>query len=159
MSITWILPHAEDEHWMRLALAQAQQAMIADEVPVGAVLVADNQLIAAAHNQPITSHDATAHAEIAVLRLAGQAQHNYRLPGATLYVTLEPCMMCLGALIHARIARLVFATREPRAGFIVSRAPQAPLDFVNHRLMVAEGVLAEASAQLLKSFFQQKRQS
>ena len=157
MSIHWGATQQQDEGWMQLALEQAQLAAQHAEVPVGAVLVVGEKLVAAAHNQPIACCDPTAHAEVVALRLAAQAQHNYRLPQATLYVTLEPCLMCLGAVMHARIQRLVFAANEPRAGVLISR--NLGLDFFNHHLQVASGVLAMESRDLLKLFFQQKRRS
>lgn len=147
---------SEDESWMTLAMEQARLASQKNEVPVGAIVVLDGVLLSAAHNSPIGACDATAHAEINAIRAAGQRQLNYRLPDATLYVTLEPCTMCLGAIIHARIARVVFAVSEPRAGAIISAAQ---LDFApfNHSLQYTQGVLAQASAALLKSFFRARR--
>ncbi|HIF46860.1 tRNA adenosine(34) deaminase TadA, partial [Candidatus Thioglobus sp.] len=106
----------QDEKWMALAIEQALLAQAIDEVPVGAVLVQDNQLIASAHNQPISTNDPTAHAEIQLLRAAGKKLNNYRLPNTTLYVTLEPCTMCLGAMIHARISRVVFGAYDEKTG-------------------------------------------
>ncbi len=155
MSIHWCATKPQDEHWMQQALAQAECAQQCGEVPVGAVLVQGNGLVAAAHNQPIASCDPTAHAEVAVLRLAARTQNNYRLPDTTLYVTLEPCMMCLGAMMHARIQRLVFATNEPRAGVLISQV--LALDFFNHHLQVTSGVLAAESGEVLRQFFQLKR--
>jgi tRNA(adenine34) deaminase len=155
MSITWLPELSHDQHWMQQALLQAQNAQQLGEVPVGAVLVQNDTLLAAAHNQPIASCDPTAHAEVAVMRLAALAKNNYRLPDTTLYVTLEPCMMCLGAIMHARITRLVFAAREPRAGVLVSR--ELKLDFFNHHLQVTADVLAADSSDLLKQFFRQAR--
>lgn len=147
------------EHWMALALAQARLAEAQDEVPVGAVLVRDDVLLAAAHNQPIGRHDPTAHAEILVLRTAATALGNYRLPDTTLYVTLEPCLMCVGALLHARVGTLVFGAREPRAGSVVSRVSLASLDHVNHRIAVIEGVLADRCGMILTSFFHRRRRN
>ncbi len=155
MSIHWCSTQPQDECWMQQALAQAERAQQCGEVPVGAVLLRGDELIAAVHNQPIASCDPSAHAEVAVLRLAARAQNNYRLPNTTLYVTLEPCMMCLGAIMHARIQRLVFAANEPRAGVLISRV--LALDFFNHHLQVTSGVLAAESSDLLRQFFQQKR--
>lgn len=157
MSIHWGEVQTQDEGWMQLALAQAKCAADNAEVPVGAVLVLGDRLIAAAHNQPIAHCDPTAHAEIVALRLAATLRQNYRLPGTTLYVTLEPCLMCLGAIIHARVDRLVFAANEPKAGVLISR--NLALDFFNHHLQVASGVLSLESAELLRQFFQRRRQS
>lgn len=143
---------------MQLALAQAQAAAAKDEVPVGAVLVsATGELLGAGYNQPISSCDATAHAEVVAIRAACQAQQNYRLPGTTLYVTLEPCTQCLGALIHARVARVVFGATEPKSGVCESHLRLHTASFHNHRLQVEGGLLAEDSVVLLKAFFAQKR--
>lgn len=146
-----------DMHWMRLAMAQANLAAEVGEVPVGAVLVRDNQLIASAYNHPIEAIDPTAHAEIAVLRKAALQEGNYRLPDTTLYVTLEPCAMCAGALVHARVARLVYGATEPKAGVVESRAQFLQSPFLNHRLLVQGGVLADEAAQQLSAFFAERR--
>lgn len=146
-----------DEHWMQLALDQAQLAAANGEVPVGAVLVKDNQLIASGFNQPIGSCDPSAHAEIVVLRAAAKQLSNYRLPGTTLYVTIEPCTMCVGALIHARIERLVFGAQEPRAGAVVSAAQLLEGPQFNHRIAAHGGVLAEQCAAVMQRFFREKR--
>jgi len=144
---------------MRLALAEAARAAAIGEVPVGAVVVLDEQVIGAGHNQPISTHDPTAHAEIVALRAAAQAVGNYRLGGATLYVTVEPCMMCVGALVHARIGTLVFGTAEPKAGAVEStqRAHEHPS--LNHRLAVVSGVLAADCRDMMQVFFEQRRSS
>lgn len=147
----------QHERWMRLALAQAQLAAAAGEVPVGAVLVRDGVLVAAGYNQPVGACDPTAHAEIVTLRKAAQAAGNYRLPGSVLYVTIEPCTMCLGAVIHARVDTLVFAAREPRAGVVVSRQRLEEQQFYNHQPEVVEGVLATDSAALMQAFFAGRR--
>lgn len=147
------------EHWMALALAQARLAEAQDEVPVGAVLVRDGVLLAAAHNHPIGRHDPTAHAEILALRAAATALGNYRLPNTTLYVTLEPCLMCVGALLHARIGTLVFGAREPRAGSVVSQVSLESLDHVNHRIAVIEGVLKDQCGMILTTFFHRRRRN
>lgn len=147
----------QHERWMRLALAQAQLAAAAGEVPVGAVLVRDGVLVAAGYNQPVGACDPTAHAEIVTLRKAAQAVGNYRLPGSVLYVTIEPCTMCLGAVIHARVDTLVFAAREPRAGVVVSRQRLDEQQFYNHQPEVVEGVLATDSAALMQAFFAGRR--
>lgn len=146
-----------DEHWMARALELAHQAQNIDEVPVGAVLVMDNTLIAEAHNQPISDHDATAHAEIIAIRKACAKQQNYRLPNSTLYVTLEPCAMCAGALVHARVERVVIATQEPRAGAAGSVLNVLDNHQLNHRCVVEFGLLQEQSSALLKHFFRQRR--
>jgi len=143
---------------MRLALAQAVQAKELGEVPVGAVLLdADGQLLASGFNRTIVDHDPTAHAEIVALRAAARAVQNYRLPGATLYVTLEPCAMCLGAMLHARIGRIVFATADPKTGAcggVVNLLEHATL---NHQTTAVSGVLAEECGQYLRDFFRDRR--
>lgn len=142
---------------MRRALDLAGQAAAAGEVPVGAVVVHEGVVIGEGFNQPIGSHDPTAHAEIVALRAAAKAMDNYRLPDTTLYVTLEPCTMCIGAMIHARVGRLVFAAREPRAGAVVSTLQLCEHTSYNHKLAWSEGVLAEESAALLTGFFKARR--
>ena len=138
---------------LELAVMAADQG----EVPVGALIVKDNQMIGEACNQPISAVDPSAHAEILALRAAAQSEQNYRLPGATLYVSLEPCTMCAGAMVHARIGRLVYGAPEPRAGAIVSRAQFLDEDYLNHRVLHEGGCMAEESARLLKSFFRARR--
>lgn len=144
---------------MRLALQQAELAQSLGEVPVGAIAVAGGEVIGAGHNRLIVDHDPTAHAEMVALRSTGFAKQNYRLPEVTLYVTLEPCAMCAGAMIHARVQTLVFAAREPRAGAIRSQQRFFESDYLNHRVVVREGILAEESAGLLRAFFRQRRKS
>ena len=146
-----------DAFWMRLALDQARLAESQGEVPVGAVLVIGEALVAAAYNAPISGCDPSAHAEIAVLRKAAGQLHNYRLPTSTLYVTIEPCTMCMGAIIHSRVQRVVFGAREPRAGAVVSQLKLAEQDFYNHRVEVTEGVLADECGALVSSFFRSRR--
>lgn len=148
---------AEDERWMHAALALAERAGARGEVPVGAVVVRDGVLLGAGHNHPIRSNDPTAHAEIVALRAAASAVGNYRLPGADLYVTVEPCLMCAGALVHARIARLVFGALEPKAGAVVSNHCVLAAVGLNHRVTVTGGVLAAESADLLQAFFAARR--
>jgi tRNA(adenine34) deaminase len=149
---------SSDSHWMQRALAQARIAAELDEVPVGAVLVdADGCLLAAGHNQPISACDPSAHAEIVVLRKAALALDNYRLPGTTLYVTLEPCTMCVGALVHARVKRLVYAAREPRSGAIESAQQLFETGEYNHRPEIEGGLLATESSALLTAFFKARR--
>lgn len=146
-----------DVDWMRQALELAQQAAELHEVPVGALVVLGGQVIGSGFNQPIGAHDPCAHAEIIALREAALRVGNYRLPGAELYVTLEPCMMCAGAMIHARIERLIFAAFEPKAGAIVSRLNSFELAHVNHRPTVTAGVLAAECSEQLSGFFRARR--
>lgn len=143
---------------MRLALAQAVQARELGEVPVGAVLLdADGQLLATGFNRTIVDHDPTAHAEIVALRAAARAAQNYRLPGATLYVTLEPCAMCLGALLHARVGRIVFAAADPKTGACGSVVNLLEHATLNHQTTAVSGVLAEECGQYLRDFFRDRR--
>lgn len=142
---------------MNRALALAAQGSALGEVPVGAVIVSEGQVVGEGFNQPITSHDPTAHAEIVALRQAAQHLQNYRLTGTTLYVTLEPCTMCVGALIHARIERLVFGTWEPKAGAVVSKSHLLDRDYLNHRVAYAGGLLAEECQHQLSGFFAARR--
>jgi tRNA(adenine34) deaminase len=151
-------PELIDLEHMQRALELARRAGAAGEVPVGAVLVgADGSVLAEAHNQPIAEHDPSAHAELMALRLAGAAMRNYRLPGTTLYSTLEPCVMCAGALVHARIARLVFAAADPRVGAAGSVFQLLQDARLNHRVEIHAGLCAEQSADLLRSFFAARR--
>ena len=145
------------ERWMREALSLAQQAAEADEVPVGAIVVHNGEIIGRGFNQPIRSCDATAHAEIVAIRSASQLRSNYRLPGTTVYVTIEPCTMCLGAMIHARVDRLVFGATEPRAGAVVSQGSLIKAGHFNHQLSFIDGVLAEECSPLMQSFFRNRR--
>lgn len=147
-----------DLRFMERALSLAQQAADAGEVPVGAVLVSDGQIIGEGWNQPIQACDASAHAEVVALRQAGKQQGNYRLPGATLYVTIEPCTMCVGALIHARVERVVFGATEPKGGALVSQLQLMRQSHWNHRLQFEGGVEAERAAALLQAFFKKRRQ-
>jgi tRNA(adenine34) deaminase len=146
-----------DKKWMALAIKQAVQADTEGEVPVGAVIVKDGQLIAQAHNQPISTNDATAHAEIQLLRAAGKLQKNYRLINTTIYVTLEPCAMCLGAMMHARIARMVFGASDPKTGVCGSRVDLTTESFFNHEMEINGGVLEKECKELLQSFFKSRR--
>ena len=146
-----------DEQWMALAIKQAKKAEALGEVPVGAVLVKDDIMVAKAHNQPISKHDASAHAEIELLRLAGRVMQNYRLTGTTLYVTLEPCAMCLGAMMHARVSRLVFAAFDPKTGVCGSRVDLSNEDCFNHEIEINGGVLETEAKHLLQSFFKSRR--
>ena len=147
-----------DEKWMALAIEQAKLAEKINEVPVGAVLVQDDQLIASAHNQPITNHDPTAHAEIQLLRAAGKKLNNYRLPNTTLYVTLEPCTMCLGAMIHARVSRIVFGAYDQKTGVCGSCQDLSTSECFNHSIEVEGGILADECKNLLQKFFKKRRQ-
>jgi tRNA(adenine34) deaminase len=151
-----VLPDSP-EAFMRAALAQARLAAEAGEVPVGAVVVLDGQVVGAGHNRPISSQDPTAHAEIIAMRAAALATRNYRLTGATLYVTVEPCLMCVGAMVHARIGALVFGAPEPKAGAVEStqRAHEHPA--LNHRLTVSGGLLADECGQVMREFFERMR--
>ncbi len=143
---------------MQHALALAERAADHGEVPVGAVVVAEGRIIGEGWNQPIGRHDPTAHAEIVALRAAAQTLQNYRLPGTTLYVTLEPCPMCAGAIVHARVDRVVFATTDPRSGAAGSMFDLLPSDQrFNHYTQCEGGVLAEQSAMLLRDFFRARR--
>jgi len=142
---------------MRAALEQALEAGRRGEVPVGAVVVVDEKIVGAGFNQPIAAQDPTAHAEIVAMRDAAKQLGNYRLRGATLYVTIEPCQMCVGAMVHARVARVVYGTREPKAGAIESamRAHEHPA--LNHRITATGGVLEEECRAVIQEFFREKR--
>ena len=146
-----------DEKWMALAIKQAVKADTEGEVPVGGVIVKDGQLIAQAHNQPISTNDATAHAEIQLLRAAGKLQKNYRLIDTTLYVTLEPCAMCLGAMMHARIKRIVYGASDPKTGVCGSHVDLSSESFFNHEMEISGGVLEKECKELLQSFFKSRR--
>jgi tRNA(adenine34) deaminase len=146
-----------DERFMRLALDQALKAEAAGEVPVGAIVVRDVAVIGQGWNRSISADDPTSHAEIEALRQAAAHLHNYRLPGCTLYVTMEPCVMCAGALVLARIERLVFAARDLRFGAVRSKFRLADSGLLNHRVQVEEGLLAADAAELLDRFFRQRR--
>lgn len=148
---------AEHEQWMRRALALADRAENEGEVPIGAVVVRDGELLGEGWNSVISLSDPTAHAEIVAMRDAARMVGNYRLPGASIYVTLEPCTMCAGAMIHARIARLVFAAREPRAGVVCSTCALLDEPRYNHRVEWQEGILGEESGQRLRDFFRRRR--
>ena len=147
----------DDEKWMNLAIEQAIKAENEDEVPVGAVLVKDGLLIAEAHNQPISTNDPTAHAEIQVLRKAGMKLQNYRLNESTLYVTLEPCAMCLSAMMHARIACIVYGTNDLKTGACGSSEDLINANCFNHTIHLISGILEDECKQLLKKFFNSRR--
>ena len=146
-----------DEEWMAKAIVAADATGRQGEVPVGAVAVLGDELIARAGNRPVAAHDPTAHAEILALRAAAEWLGNYRLPGLTLYVTLEPCPMCVGAMIHARVARLVFGAADPKSGAVQSVWRLAEDARHNHKMAISGGVLAEECGELLRRFFREKR--
>ena len=146
-----------DGAWMALALAEARKAWAAGEVPVGAVVVKDGEVIAAGFNQPIGRHDPTAHAEIVALRAAAEKLGNYRLPGCELFVTLEPCAMCSGAMMHARLARVVYAATDPKTGVCGSVLDLFAREELNHHTEVVGGVLADEAGAMLKGFFAERR--
>lgn len=147
----------QDTAWMKKALELAANAEKINEVPVGAIVVINEKIVGQGFNQTISKHDACAHAEIVAIRDACKTQNNYRIPGATLYVTLEPCSMCLGAMIHARIDRLVFATAEPKAGMIISHPELLKQSFFNHTFSISHGVCHEESSKLIAGFFARRR--
>jgi tRNA(adenine34) deaminase len=146
-----------DKKWIKHALTLANKAYRQGEVPVGAVLVENNEIIAEGWNQPIANHDPSAHAEIMALRLAGQAKQNYRFPKTTLYITLEPCIMCVGAIIHARIERVVFGAYDPKTGAAGSVFDLFSDTHHNHQVIVTGGVLAEECGDQLRDFFRERR--
>lgn len=146
-----------DIAFMRLALAQAERARAEGEVPVGAVVVKDGEVVAVGYNQPIGRHDPTAHAEVNALRAAAEKLGNYRLPGCELYVTLEPCAMCSGAMMHARLSRIVYAASDPKTGVCGSVLDLFAHEQLNHHAEVVGGVLAEEASSMLKGFFAERR--
>lgn len=151
-------PEADDIYWMRQALALAAQAAAAGEVPVGAVLVRDGVCIGSGYNRPIATHDPSAHAEIVALRVAAHRCRNYRLPGSRLYVTLEPCPMCAGAIVQARVAAVIYGAADPKGGACGSVFDLLPADHrFNHRTSCTGGVLAADCAELLRAFFRARR--
>lgn len=151
------MPESLHDDFMKLALEQAQHAWGLGEVPVGAVVVKDGVVIATGYNQPIGKHDPTAHAEIVALRAAAEVLGNYRLPGCELYVTLEPCVMCSGAMMHARVAKIVYGAPDPKTGACGSVVNLFEQEQLNHHAQVTGGVLADACADLLKRFFAARR--
>ena len=146
-----------DEKWMKIAIDEALLAMNENEIPVGAVLVQEDKLIVKAHNQPIKNNDPTAHAEIEALRKASEKLQNYRLPKTTLYVTLEPCAMCFGAMIHARIERVVFGASDFKSGVCGSTIDLSSESIFNHQVLVSGGVLEHECKNILQSFFKLRR--
>jgi tRNA(adenine34) deaminase len=147
------------EDVMRLALAEAERARVLGEVPIGAVVVLDDRVVGTGFNRPISAIDPTAHAEVIALRAAAQEVGNYRLTGALLYVTVEPCLMCVGAMIHARVAQVIFGAPEPKAGALVSTARVHERPELNHRLEVVGGVLEEECRRAIQTFFEERRGS
>ena len=145
------------QHLMMAALLEAKKAEINGEIPVGAVIVNQNEIIARGYNQMIKTNDPTAHAEIVALRAAAQRLQNYRLSSCQMYITLEPCMMCLGAMVHARIEYVYFAAFEPKAGVVCSHLSLHRACFLNHKLKISHGILAEESSAMLSHFFKRKR--
>jgi tRNA(adenine34) deaminase len=145
-----------DEFFMRQALKEAQKSLKKEEVPVGAVLVYEDKIISRAHNEPIAKNDPTAHAEIIAIRKAGSKRKNYRLSSCDLFVTLEPCAMCLGAAVHARIRKLVFGALDPKSGAVAS-VMKFPLEKMNHRVEIVGRVLADECSKILRDFFKKKR--
>lgn len=152
-----MIDRSQDLLFMREAIELAKQGASVGEVPVGAVLVHQGEIVGRGFNQPISQHDPSAHAEVVAIRAAAEKLHNYRLVDTTLYVTLEPCSMCAGLLVHARINRLVFGASEPRAGVIISQEQFFDKPFLNHQLLIEGGLLAEECAALLKDFFRVRR--
>jgi tRNA(adenine34) deaminase len=146
-----------DQQYMRMAIEQAQLAAQSGEVPVGAVLVRDGQVISKAFNKPIANHDPSAHAEILALREAALVEQNYRIPGATLYVTLEPCVMCSGAMLHARVGRVVYGAADPKTGAAGSVLDLFSSKQINHQTSVEGGIMSEECGQLLRDFFKGRR--
>jgi tRNA(adenine34) deaminase len=151
------MPSLTDDSFMRLALEQAALAAAAGEVPVGVVIVKDGEVIALGHNRNLLDHDPTAHAEIVALRQAGARLGNHRLNGCEMFVTIEPCAMCAGALVHARLARLVYGARDPKAGAVSSVMQVINHPSLNHRMEVTAGVLGEECSAILRAFFQARR--
>ncbi|SFT53355.1 tRNA adenosine(34) deaminase TadA [Pseudomonas marincola] len=154
-----IIDRTRDAHFMREALALASQGAAVGEVPVGAVLVQDGEIVGRGFNCPITTHDPSAHAEMVAIRDAALRLSNYRLPGSTLYVTLEPCSMCAGLIVHSRIERVVYGATEPKAGVAISRGEFFNQTFLNHRVMIEGGVLADECGAVLTEFFRARRAS
>jgi len=148
----------DDKFFMGKALAEAEKSLKKKEVPVGAILVSGNKILGRGHNEPILRNDPTSHAEISAIRKACLKKKNYRLPDCELFVTLEPCAMCLSALVHARVKRLVFGAHDPKAGAVESMM-KFPFAKTNHRIEIRGGVLADECGKILKDFFQKKRES
>jgi len=158
MKTPLIIDRSQDQLFMREALMLAAEGAALGEVPVGAVLVHKGEIVGRGFNCPISRRDPSAHAEMVAIRAAAATLDNYRLPGSTLYVTLEPCSMCAGLIVHARIARVVYGATEPKAGMAVSRGQFFSQDFLNHRVLVEGGLLAEECGAVLSEFFKTRRQ-
>ncbi|UTW08874.1 tRNA adenosine(34) deaminase TadA [Pseudomonas benzenivorans] len=154
-----IIDRSQDQRFMREALAQAAEGAERGEVPVGAVLVQDGAVIGRGFNCPISTSDPSAHAEMVAIRAAAQALGNYRLPGSTLYVTLEPCSMCAGLIVHSRVERVVYGATEPKAGVAMSRGEFFSQGFLNHRVLIEGGVLAQECSAMLSAFFKARREA
>ncbi|MFA1030079.1 MULTISPECIES: tRNA adenosine(34) deaminase TadA [Pseudomonas syringae group] len=152
-----IIDRSKDQDFMREALALAAQGALLGEVPVGAVLVQNGEIIGRGYNRPISGSDPSAHAEMVAIRDAAKALDNYRLPGSTLYVTLEPCSMCAGLIVHARVARVVYGALEPKAGIVQSQGQFFSQGFLNHRVLCEGGVLGEECGAMLSEFFRMRR--
>ena len=152
-----IVDRSRDEHFMREALALAAEGALLGEVPVGAVLVQNGEVVGRGFNCPISASDPSAHAEMVAIRAAAQAVSNYRLPGSTLYVTLEPCSMCAGLIVHSRVMRVVYGASEPKAGIVESQGQFFTQGFLNHRVLFEGGVLGEACGTMLSEFFRMRR--
>ncbi|POF87989.1 tRNA adenosine(34) deaminase TadA [Pseudomonas putida] len=152
-----IIDRSRDQAFMQMALELAAQGAALGEVPVGAVLVQGSEVIGSGFNRPITDSDPSAHAEMVAIRAAAQAASNYRLPGSTLYVTLEPCSMCAGLIVHSRVARVVYGALEPKAGIVQSQGQFFTQGFLNHRVLFEGGVLAQECGQILSDFFKARR--
>ncbi|WP_440812680.1 tRNA adenosine(34) deaminase TadA [Pseudomonas syringae] len=152
-----IIDRSHDQHFMREALALAAQGALLGEVPVGAVVVQNGEIIGRGYNCPISASDPSAHAEMVAIRDAAKALDNYRLPGSTLYVTLEPCSMCAGLIVHSRVARVVYGALEPKAGIVQSQGQFFSQGFLNHRVLFEGGVLGEACGAMLSEFFRMRR--
>lgn len=152
-----IIDRSRDLEYMQIALSLAEEGAELGEVPVGAVVVQDGAIIGRGFNCPISRHDPSAHAEMVAIRDAALRMENYRLPGSTLYVTLEPCSMCAGLIVHSRIQRVVYGAPEPKAGVAASRGQFFSQDFLNHRVLIEGGVMSEACSALLSDFFRRRR--
>jgi tRNA(Arg) A34 adenosine deaminase TadA len=152
-----IIDRSNDQYFMREALALAAEGALLGEVPVGAVVVQDGVIVGRGFNRPISGNDPSAHAEMVAIRDAAQAVSNYRLPGSTLYVTLEPCSMCAGLIVHSRIMRVVYGALEPKAGIVQSQGQFFAQAFLNHRVLYEGGVLGEECGAMLSEFFRMRR--
>jgi tRNA(Arg) A34 adenosine deaminase TadA len=152
-----IIDRSNDQYFMREALALAAEGALLGEVPVGAVVVQDGVIVGRGFNRPISGNDPSAHAEMVAIRDAAQAVSNYRLPGTTLYVTLEPCSMCAGLIVHSRIMRVVYGALEPKAGIVQSQGQFFAQAFLNHRVLYEGGVLGEECGAMLSEFFRMRR--